>query len=96
MFIEKARNVQRAGGIGVITIDNVPHTSSKTSPMFAMSGDGHDNVDIPISIQINFEGLRNFHFRSPDPCSLQDLTDNLNVGRVFGIDGLGQAWHHIP
>jgi len=48
MFIDKARNVQKAGGIGLIVIDNVPHTSSKSSPMFAMSGDGHDDVDIPV------------------------------------------------
>ena len=29
-------------------IDNVPDTSSETSPLFAMSGDGVDNVSIPL------------------------------------------------
>ena len=48
MFIDKARQVQRAGGLGLIVLDNVPNTSSKSSPMFAMSGDGTDDVDIPV------------------------------------------------
>ncbi|XP_054157935.1 ER degradation-enhancing alpha-mannosidase-like protein 3 [Oppia nitens] len=48
MFVDKARNVQKAGGIAVIVIDNVVNSSSKTSPMFAMSGDGHDDVDIAV------------------------------------------------
>jgi hypothetical protein len=48
MFIDKARNIQKAGGIGVIVIDNVAQSSSKSSPIFAMSGDGHDDVDIPV------------------------------------------------
>lgn len=47
MFIEKARNAQRMGAIGIIVFDNAENSSSKTMPMFAMSGDGSSDVTIP-------------------------------------------------
>lgn len=47
MFIEKARNVQKLGAIGLIVFDNVPHTSSSSSPLFAMSSDGPNDVTVP-------------------------------------------------
>ncbi|KAH9399553.1 ER degradation-enhancing alpha-mannosidase-like protein 3 [Tyrophagus putrescentiae] len=47
MFIEKARNVQRLGALGIIIADNAEGSSSKTMPMFAMSGDGSTDVVIP-------------------------------------------------
>lgn len=47
MFIEKARNVQMLGAIGLVVADNVENSSSKSMPMFAMSGDGSDDVNIP-------------------------------------------------
>lgn len=47
MFIEKARNAQKLGAIGVVVVDNVENSSSKTMPMFAMSGDGSSDVTIP-------------------------------------------------
>ncbi|XP_021917509.1 ER degradation-enhancing alpha-mannosidase-like protein 3 isoform X2 [Zootermopsis nevadensis] len=48
MFIEKARRIQKAGAIAGIVVDNTPGTSAATSPMFAMSGDGTDDVNIPV------------------------------------------------
>lgn len=47
-FVDKARKAQAAGAIAVIVIDNVPGSSSKELPMFAMSGDGIENVTIPV------------------------------------------------
>lgn len=47
MFIEKARNAQRLGALGIIIADNAEGSSSKTMPMFAMSGDGSTDVIIP-------------------------------------------------
>lgn len=47
MFIEKARNAQRLGAIAIIIADNAEGSSSKTMPMFAMSGDGSKDVIIP-------------------------------------------------
>ncbi|XP_045101503.1 ER degradation-enhancing alpha-mannosidase-like protein 3 [Portunus trituberculatus] len=48
MFIEKARRLETLGAVGGIVLDNTPGTSAKSSPMFAMSGDGTDDVSIPL------------------------------------------------
>lgn len=47
-FVDKARKAQAAGAKAVIVIDNVIDSSSKDMPMFAMSGDGKDDVTIPV------------------------------------------------
>lgn len=47
-FVDKARKAQEASAVAVIVIDNVPGSSSKESPMFAMSGDGVKDVTIPV------------------------------------------------
>ncbi|KAH9516895.1 ER degradation-enhancing alpha-mannosidase-like protein 3 [Dermatophagoides farinae] len=46
MFVEKARNIQNLGAIGMIVVDNVENSSSKNLPMFSMSGDGINDVKI--------------------------------------------------
>ncbi|XP_049786542.1 ER degradation-enhancing alpha-mannosidase-like protein 3 [Schistocerca cancellata] len=48
MFVDKARRAQKAGAIAGIVLDNTVGSSSATSPMFAMSGDGTDDVKIPV------------------------------------------------
>lgn len=48
MFVDKARHIQAGGAIAGIVIDNVPNSSSLTSPFFAMSGDGTNDVTIPV------------------------------------------------
>lgn len=48
MFVEKARKIQKAGALGGIVLDNTPGSSAATSPMFAMSGDGNDDIKIPV------------------------------------------------
>lgn len=47
MFVEKARKIQKAGALAGIVIDNAPGSSSATSTVFAMFGDGNDDVTIP-------------------------------------------------
>ena len=44
----QARRLEALGAVGGIVLDNTPGTSAKTSPMFAMSGDGTDDVSIPL------------------------------------------------
>lgn len=48
MFIDKARRIQKAGAIGGIILDNTPGSSAETSAMFSMSGDGTDDIKIPV------------------------------------------------
>lgn len=47
-FVDKARKAQQAGAKAVIVIDNVLGSSSTDLPMFAMSGDGVNDVTIPV------------------------------------------------
>lgn len=47
-FVDKARKAQTAGASAVIVTDNVPGTAANDQPMFAMSGDGTDDVTIPV------------------------------------------------
>ena len=48
MFVEKARVLQSLGARGGIVMDNTEGTAAATSPLFAMSGDGSDDVKIPM------------------------------------------------
>lgn len=47
-FVEKARRAQTAGAVGVIVFDNDKTSSIHDQPLFAMSGDGTDDVTIPV------------------------------------------------
>jgi len=48
MFVEKARVLQSLGAIGGIVMDNTDGTAATSSPLFAMSGDGVDDIKIPM------------------------------------------------
>lgn len=47
-FVSKARLAQKVGATALIVCDNVSGSSGETQPMFAMSGDGKDDVAIPV------------------------------------------------
>jgi len=48
MFVEKARVLQSLGAVGGIVLDSTEGTAAATSPLFAMSGDGVDDISIPM------------------------------------------------
>ncbi|KAK3088771.1 hypothetical protein FSP39_023586, partial [Pinctada imbricata] len=56
MFIDKARNLQKIGAIGGIVIDNNEDSTSENNPIFAMSGDGQQDVKIPMVFLFQKEG----------------------------------------
>lgn len=56
IFIDKARMVQKAGGLGLIIIDNIKDTSYSSSILFSMSGDGKLDVRIPSIFLFTKEG----------------------------------------
>ncbi|XP_029001621.1 ER degradation-enhancing alpha-mannosidase-like protein 3 isoform X2 [Betta splendens] len=58
MFAEKARNIQKAGAIGGIVIDDNEGSSSDTAPLFQMAGDGRstDDVTLPVLFLFHKEG----------------------------------------
>ncbi|KAI5610446.1 ER degradation-enhancing alpha-mannosidase-like protein 3 isoform X1 [Silurus asotus] len=58
MFAEKARNIQKAGAIGGIVIDDNEGSSSDTAPLFQMAGDGRstDDIALPVLFLFHKEG----------------------------------------
>lgn len=54
-FVDKARRAEKAGATGLIICDNNDGTSSETESMFAMSGDGTNDVTIPVVFIYNKE-----------------------------------------
>ncbi|XP_037074599.1 ER degradation-enhancing alpha-mannosidase-like protein 3, partial [Pollicipes pollicipes] len=68
MFVDKARRVQALGARGGIVVDSTTGTGAESSPMFAMSGDGTDDVTIPLVFLFSAEGeqLRSALRRQPD------------------------------
>lgn len=55
-FAQKVRNIQAAGAKLAIIIDNVPDSSHESTAMFAMSGDGKDDIEIPAVFLFTLEG----------------------------------------
>lgn len=56
MFIDKARKAEKAGVLGIIIVDNLDETSHSSSALFAMSGDGVQDVKIPSLFLFGKEG----------------------------------------
>ncbi|XP_053724897.1 ER degradation-enhancing alpha-mannosidase-like protein 3 isoform X1 [Synchiropus splendidus] len=54
MFAEKARQIQKAGAIGGIVIDDNEGSSSDTAPLFQMAGDGRSTGDVTIPLLFLF------------------------------------------
>jgi len=54
-FVSKARLAQKAGASALIVCDNLAGSSGETQPMFAMSGDGTDDVVIPVVFMYSLE-----------------------------------------
>ncbi|XP_063393552.1 ER degradation-enhancing alpha-mannosidase-like protein 3 [Cydia fagiglandana] len=55
-FAQKVRNIQNAGAKLAIVVDNVPDSTHTVTAMFAMSGDGKDDIQIPAVFLFTREG----------------------------------------
>lgn len=77
-FIEKARKAQAEGAVAVIIIDNVPGTNAENHPMFAMSGDGTDDVTIPVVFLFSVDGA-----------TLKKAIETRPELEVSGFEGIG-------
>ncbi|XP_065342933.1 ER degradation-enhancing alpha-mannosidase-like protein 3 isoform X2 [Cloeon dipterum] len=78
MFIDKARRVEAAGAVGAIVLDNTGGSSSSTSSMFAMSGDGTNDVHIPVVFLFQQDALQLLQAVSLDPELEVTLQDSKN------------------
>lgn len=75
-FAQKVRNMKAAGATLAIITDNVPGSSSDNTPLFAMSGDGQNDIEIPAIFIFTEESAYLSQSVSSDP----DLT--VTVGEL--------------
>lgn len=67
-------------------IDNIQGTLASESPMFAMSGDGTDDVSIPMLFLFNLDGLKFLEALEKNPEMEVTLTDG--SGKLFATNRL--------
>jgi hypothetical protein len=67
MFIEKARYLEKAQAIGGIVIDHNISLKSSNGAIFSMSGDGHNNVNIPLVLMFKDEAFHLLNLLSKQP-----------------------------
>ena len=83
MFVEKARVLQSLGALGGIVMDNTEGTAAATSPLFAMSGDGVDDVQIPMVFLFMEEAkllMKLFAGEKDMRVTLEEKPDTVNTG----------------
>ncbi|XP_058445795.1 ER degradation-enhancing alpha-mannosidase-like protein 3 [Malaya genurostris] len=93
-FVDKARRVQAGGAMAAIVYDNTPNTSIDNQQMFAMSGDGTDDVKIPVVFLFTKEAEVLIAAIKGDPdleITLRPLMDSVDdVSAVDSNQSLGQ------
>jgi hypothetical protein len=67
MFIEKARQLESAQAIGGIVIDHNTSIKSLNNGIFSMTGDGLNNLHIPLVLMFKDEAFQLLHFLSKYP-----------------------------
>ncbi|CAF1229558.1 unnamed protein product [Rotaria magnacalcarata] len=67
MFIEKARQLERVQAAGGIVIDHNTSIKASTGGVFSMTGDGNNNVHIPLVLMFKDEAFQLLHLLSKQP-----------------------------
>jgi hypothetical protein len=67
MFIEKARYLEAAQAIGGIVIDHNLALKSTNGAMFSMTGDGNNDVHIPLVLMFKDQALQLLNLVSKQP-----------------------------
>ncbi|KAJ1145768.1 hypothetical protein NDU88_012052 [Pleurodeles waltl] len=76
MFVAKARNLQKAGAMGIIFIDNIEGSCSEDMILFQMVADGDSTSDLILPVV--------FLFNKEGEVLLQALKQHLNVEVLLG------------
>ena len=86
MFVQKARIAEASGAIGLVIIDNQNGTSHSSSPLFAMSGDGVQNVAIPSVFLFGKEGTELIELLEKNKKIIAFIGDNLAKDKLNGVE----------
>ena len=90
MFPPQARRVEALGAVGGIIVDNVAGGSAASSPMFAMSGDGTDDVTVPVVFL--FEADAQPLLAALDANTAHDMLVTLGDDVPVEPNGRGEGW----
>ncbi|KAL1117484.1 hypothetical protein AAG570_004807 [Ranatra chinensis] len=80
MFVDKARRIMEAGAIGGIVVDNNADSAMSSSPMFAMSGDGTDDVAIPCVFLFSRDAWKLLNSLTQHPTTIVTIADRHATG----------------
>ncbi|CAK1588810.1 unnamed protein product [Parnassius mnemosyne] len=98
-FAQKVRNLQTAGANLALVLDNVAGSTHETSALFAMSGDGNDDIDIPAVFLFSQEGTYLTEELQKDPNLLITVGELKSLKRQYEDtceDGNCEAVLHSP
>ena len=71
----QARRVEKAGAVAALVLDNTSGSSASSSPMFAMSGDGTNDVKIPLAFLFQQDAFRLLQALALDPTLHVTMSD---------------------
>ena len=98
MFIEKARQLERAHALAGIIIDHDTSIKSSNGAIFSMTGDGFNNVHIPVVLMFKDEAFQLLHFLSKNPNLIVYIGDEKYFHQSFYqqhefLESLIQPWN---
>ena len=83
MFIEKARQLEFARSRGGIVIDHNNSLKASHGTIFSMTGDGQNNVAIPLVLIFKDEAFQLLHLLSREPNLIVYLGDERRLEESF-------------
>jgi hypothetical protein len=83
MFIEKARQLEYIHAIGGIVIDHDTSLKSSHGAIFSMTGDGINDVHIPLVLMFKDEAFQLLHFLSKYPNLIVYIGDEKYLKESF-------------
>ena len=75
MFIEKARQLEDIDAVGGIIIDHNTSANSPNGGIFSMTGDGNNDVYIPLVLMFKEEAFQLLHLLSKQPTLIVYIGD---------------------
>ncbi|XP_049885459.1 ER degradation-enhancing alpha-mannosidase-like protein 3 [Pectinophora gossypiella] len=82
-FAQKVRNMQAAGAKLAIVLDNVADSTHENTALFAMSGDGKDDIEIPAVFLFSQEGAYLTNALKDDPQLIVTVGEMKSLKRQF-------------
>ena len=98
MFIEKARQLEYARATGGIVIDHNTSLKASNGAIFSMTGDGNNNVHIPLVLMFKDEAFQLLHLLSHQPNLIVYIGEEKRLEESFyqqmnSLESFMQPWN---